>query len=121
MSNPVRIIAVVVVVAAAAAGAWLYLGGDESGDSDALVIKLGSNTNDVITGVEYAPAGTGTYSAVTLTDGKLGAGNFVDMTIAGGKTQCKYDLRFTKEDGNVAERKGVDLCAATFYHFEPDE
>jgi len=120
MGNPIRLVAVVVIVAAVAVGAWLYLGAGGSEDSDAMVIKLGSNTNDVITGVEYAPAGSGTYSAVALKDGKLNPGLFVDMTIAGGKTQCKYDLRFTMEKGDVAERKAVDLCAATYYHFEPE-
>jgi len=122
MGNPIRIIIAIVILAAIGAGVYFFvLKGDSGGDSDAMVINLGSNSYDVITGVEYSPAGAGTFTAVTLKDGKLNPGSFVEMTIPGGRTQCSYDLKFTMEDGTVAERNGVDLCAQTYYHFESAE
>jgi hypothetical protein len=47
-------------------------------------------------------------------DGVLPSGNQVDVTIADGRTQCVYDLKFVMDDGQ--EITGTqDLCeGATF-------
>ena len=37
------------------------------------------------------------------------------MTIADGRTQCEYDLRFVFEDGDVVEDGGIDLCETGSY------
>ncbi len=116
-----RIIIVLVVVVLAGGGYYYYSSqGDAPGASSAgeLKIKLGNNVYSNITALEFSPAGTATYVASGLPEGGLGAGNFHDLVIAGGSEQCRYDLRFTLEDGTKADRMNVDLCAATFYHFE---
>jgi len=119
MSNPVRIVALVVVVAAVGFGAYTYLGKNAADDGPAnLVIQLGNNSYDTLTGLEVSPASAGTYTKVDLTGGELTAGSFYELVLPGGAAQCKYDLRFAKADGKSYDRNGVDLCAATFYHFE---
>ncbi len=117
MSNPVRMAAIAVVVVAAGYGAYAFLGNKGGSDADALVIQLGNNSYDTLTGLEISSASANSYTPVNLTDGKLTAGQFYELTIAGGASQCKYDLRFTKEGGEVQNRNGVDLCAQTYYHF----
>ena len=122
MGNPIRILTAIVVLVAVGIGVYYFLlKGGPGGDPDAMTINFTSNSYDVITGLEYSPAGAGTFTAVALADGKLNPGLSVQTTIPGGKTQCRYDLKFTTEDGTVAERNDTDLCAATYYIFEPAE
>lgn len=45
----------------------------------------------------------------------LGSGDSVQVTIADGRTQCEYDLRFVFDDGDVVERGAVDLCETGSY------
>ena len=45
----------------------------------------------------------------------LSAGDAVDISIADGRSQCEYDLRFVFEDGDVVERAAVDLCKTGSY------
>lgn len=82
-----------------------------------LTIALGNNSWDDLAGLEASPAGRDAYVAVSLGDGPLSAGNFTDLLLVDGRAVCVYDLRFTKSDGRVAERPGVDLCAQSYYHF----
>lgn len=82
-----------------------------------LTINFGNNLWDPIKAVEISPAGAGTWSAIPLANDTLGAGEFVEVPIAGGDTVCTFDLRFTKADDTVQERPGVNLCEETYYHF----
>lgn len=43
-------------------------------------------------------------------DKYLPAGNEVDVTIADGREQCVYDMRFVFEDDSDYVENGVDLC-----------
>jgi len=116
-----RLVLALIVIALAGGGYYYYSGRAESPDTaaaDELKINLGNNVYSTITGLEYSPAGSDTYVAAGLPEGGLGAGDFHDLVIAGGAAQCRYDLRFTLEDDTKADRMNVDLCAATFYHFE---
>lgn len=45
----------------------------------------------------------------------LSSGDEVEVTIADGRSQCEYDLRFVFEDGDVVERGAVDLCETGSY------
>lgn len=45
----------------------------------------------------------------------LESGYTVEITIADGRTQCEYDLRFVFEDGDVLERAAVNLCETNRY------
>ena len=47
----------------------------------------------------------------------LPSGNAVDVTIADGRTQCVYDLRFVFADGEVLE-DSADLCEMGSYTIE---
>jgi len=93
--------------------------GDESENSAATMeINFGNNSWDTISTVEFTPAGTSTYAALALPEGGMKGGDFVIGAFVDGATICTYDLRFTKENGDVLDRKDVNLCDATFYHFE---
>jgi len=120
--NTTRSIAIVVILAALGAGAYIYTsgGGSDSTAATGMEINFGNNSYDALAKIEISPAGQGSYMALALQEGNLGAGNFSKNMIENGNTVCKYDLKFTKENGDVADRMGVDLCAATFYHFEDD-
>ena len=45
----------------------------------------------------------------------LPSGESANVTIADGREQCEYDLRFVFDDGDVVERGGVDLCETGSY------
>lgn len=120
MKNYLKVTMIAFVVAALAIGGCGGASDEVKTASDALVIQLGNNAWETLVGVEFSPASAETYQAVPLPDGKLDAGDFYEWTIVGGAEQCRYDLRFALEGGTVTERKDVDLCAASFYHFEPD-
>ncbi|GEM_PF-1890452 len=122
----IRNIAIAVVLILGAVVAYMYLGpqnssqpdGDDAIGSASMEINFGNNFWKPISAVELSPAGTDAYVAIPLPDGSLGAGDFVKHAIPDGSTVCKYDLRFTRDSGDIEQRMGVDLCSATYYHFE---
>jgi len=107
-----RHILVGTILSAVTASGLLLPTASRAGDD--LTINLGNNTWVSLTQVAYAPAGSGEFTPA-LSD-PLGSGDFVDMMIAGGGSQCHYDLRITNEKGEVSEQPDVDLCAAAYYH-----
>lgn len=121
----IRNLAMVLILATVAVGGYVFYQQSASGVStssapDAMTIQFGNNSWDALASIELSAAGQDSYSAVPLTDGELGAGSFYAHDILDGRTNCTYDIRVTKLDGSVSLRPGVDLCAATFYHFEDD-
>lgn len=82
-----------------------------------LVIQFANNTWADVTKVEYAVAGSDAWTAAALPADLLKSGEFFELTLPEGDTQCSFDLRLTKEDGSLHDRPAVDFCAATYYHF----
>jgi hypothetical protein len=82
-----------------------------------LVIQFANNTWVNVTLVEYALPGSGAWTAAALPEGLLKSGEFFELKLPEGDTQCTFDLRLTKDDGSVHDRPAVDFCAATYYHF----
>ncbi len=119
--NVKSIIGVIVLIVIVGGGYYWYQGNssDSSAASD-LEINFGNNSWDALKSIELSAAGQNTFQAIPLENSTLGAGEFFKYAIPDGQTVCKYDLRITKEGGEVSDRPNVDLCSATFYHFEED-
>ncbi|MCB1589033.1 MAG: hypothetical protein KDI56_09030 [Xanthomonadales bacterium] len=62
-----------------------------------------------------SPVGVHSWEEDILGQGILESGDAGRVTIADGRTQCEYDLRFVFEDGDVIERGDVDLCETESY------
>ena len=45
----------------------------------------------------------------------LAAGAATKVTIADGRTQCNYDMKFVFSDDSMLERDGVNLCDTGSY------
>lgn len=121
MSSALKTILALVVLVIIGGGAYYYWSQGDAMDqtsTDAMTIQFGNNSYDALKSVEISPAGTEAYVAIPLTDGTLGAGEFYAHAITDGATICTYDLRATKENGQTANFKGVNLCDQPFYHFE---
>jgi len=64
-----------------------------------------------------SPVDVGEWEEDVFGTGVLPSGNSVDVTIADGRTQCSYDLRFVFDDGDVIE-DSADLCEMGSYTIE---
>jgi len=64
-----------------------------------------------------SPVDVGAWEEDVFGAGVLPSGNAVDVTIADGRTQCVYDLRFVFADGEVLE-DSADLCETGSYTIE---
>lgn len=64
-----------------------------------------------------SPVDVGDWEEDVFGTGVLPSGNSVEVTIADGRTQCSYDLRFVFDDGDVIE-DSADLCEMGSYTIE---
>ena len=57
-----------------------------------------------------APAALAAPGVSSTKPADLPAGNYVEITIADGREQCVYDMKFVMEDDTEFVESGVDLC-----------
>ena len=57
-----------------------------------------------------SPADVNEWEEDVLGTDIMGAGTSTTVTIADGRTQCVYDMRFVMESGQELEDYGIDLC-----------
>jgi len=57
-----------------------------------------------------SPADVGNWEEDVFGDNYLPAGNQVNVTIADGREQCTYDLKFLLEDDSEFVESGINLC-----------
>ena len=62
-----------------------------------------------------SPSNVGDWEEDILGADILPSGDSVRITIADGRTQCEYDLRYVFEDGDVVDDAGIDLCDTGSY------
>ena len=75
-----------------------------------LVITINNTSSMALAQFFTSPADVGEWEEDVFGDGILPSGNTVDVTIADGRTQCVYDLKFVMESGQ--EIVGTqDMCA----------
>jgi hypothetical protein len=62
-----------------------------------------------------SPSEVDDWEEDVLGDDILRAGRSLRITIADGRTQCVYDVRFVFDDGDEVEDHGIDLCETGSY------
>ncbi|NZD50795.1 hypothetical protein [Rhizobium leguminosarum] len=82
-----------------------------------LTFKLTNGTNSVLTRFYSSPTGVDEWEEDVFGENVLDPGETMDITIADGRTVCKYDIRFEFEEGsNLATTEdSQDLCAMGSY------
>ncbi|WP_374604800.1 hypothetical protein [Arenimonas sp.] len=75
-----------------------------------LDFTLTNDTESVLAEFYASPADVGEWEEDILGDDVLGSGESVEITIADGRTQCEYDLRFVFDDGSETIVQAEDIC-----------
>ncbi|TBA91270.1 hypothetical protein [Rhizobium ruizarguesonis] len=88
-----------------------------SSHAEDLSFKLTNGTNSVLARFYSSPTGVDEWEEDVFGDDVLNPGESMDITIADGRTVCKYDMRFEFEEGsNLATTEDTqDLCAMSSY------
>lgn len=81
-----------------------------SAAAEDLDFELGNATSGVITEFYASPADVDEWEEDILGADVLGAGESVSITIADGRTQCEYDMKFVFDDGSETTVDGENLC-----------
>jgi hypothetical protein len=79
-----------------------------------LVFTLSNNTSADLQEFYTSPADVNNWEEDVLGTDMLGAGSSAQVTIADGRTQCNYDMRFVFTDGSELEDT-ADLCETGSY------
>jgi len=80
-----------------------------------LEFELSNDTSGVITEFYASPSDVGDWEEDILGADVLGAGESVTITIADGRTQCEYDMKFVFDDGSETTVAAEDLCETGSY------
>lgn len=82
-----------------------------------LVFTLKNGTSGVMTYFHASPAGVNDWEEDILGSDVLASGDSVEVTIADGRSQCRYDMRFEfDEDSNLDVTEDTqDLCRLGSY------
>jgi hypothetical protein len=75
-----------------------------------LTFKLTNASSYNVKSFFTSPTDVDKWEEDVFGDNYLPAGNEVDVTIADGREQCVYDMRFVFEDDSDYVEKAVDLC-----------
>lgn len=79
-----------------------------------LTFSLVNETNLDLVRFYTSPSDADDWEEDVFGDSVLTGGSAVDITIADGREQCTYDMRFEMEDGQVLE-DSTDLCELGSY------
>lgn len=85
--------------------------------ADDLVFMLDNQSSYAIIEFYASPTDVGNWEQDILGSSILPSGASVRVTIADGRSQCEYDLRFVFEDGDTME-DAADLCETGSYTVE---
>ncbi|MBY2921449.1 hypothetical protein HF259_08360 [Rhizobium leguminosarum] len=88
-----------------------------SSHAEDLTFKLINGTNSVLTRFYSSPTGVDDWEEDVFGENVLDPDETMDITIADGRTVCKYDMRFEFEEGSDLEttEDTQDLCAMGSY------
>lgn len=75
-----------------------------------LVFTLTNSSSYALKSFFTSPADIESWEEDVFGENYLPAGNYVSITIADGRTQCVYDMKFIMEDDSEYVEKSVDLC-----------
>lgn len=80
-----------------------------------LELTLNNRSSYVVVEFYASPSDVGDWEEDILGADVLGSDESIEITIADGRTQCAYDLRFVFDDGDVLDKGSVDLCETGSY------
>jgi hypothetical protein len=80
-----------------------------------LELTLNNRSSFVVVEFYASPSDVGDWEEDILGADVLGSGESIQITVADGRTQCDYDLRFVFDDGDVVDKGSVDLCKTGSY------
>jgi hypothetical protein len=82
-----------------------------------LKFQLTNGTNSVLTRFYSTPTGVDNWEEDVFGENVLDPGESVNITIADGRTVCKYDMRFEFEEGSDLDttEDTQDLCELGSY------
>ncbi|WP_181704407.1 hypothetical protein [Chthonobacter albigriseus] len=80
-----------------------------------LVFLLDNQTSGGVREFYTSPVDVNNWEADVLGVDVLAAGESVRVTIADGRSQCEYDMKFIYEDGTEQVQPGVNLCETGSY------
>lgn len=75
-----------------------------------LTFTLTNTSSYAVKAFFTSPSDVDQWEEDVFGDGYLPSGNQVPITIADGREQCVYDLKFVLEDDSEFIEKGLDLC-----------
>ena len=76
-----------------------------------LTFELTNNSSYTITNFYTSPASTDDWEEDVFGEGVFPAGNTVSITIADGRDQCNYDMKFVPEGAAEFVVEAIDLCS----------
>ncbi|MBB4291093.1 hypothetical protein GGE16_003152 [Rhizobium leguminosarum] len=86
-------------------------------NAEDLKFKLTNGTDSVLTRFYSSPTGVANWEEDVFGEDVLDPGESVNITIADGRTVCKYDMRFEFEEGSdlATTDDTQDLCELGSY------
>lgn len=85
-----------------------------------LTFDLINNSSRDLHVFQTSPSGVEAWEDDVLGSNVVPAGATVSITIADGRDDCVYDMRFELEDGTELEDYDVDLCALGSYELHDE-
>jgi hypothetical protein len=86
------------------------LAGSGLAQAQDLSFTLTNDSSQAVINFYTSPADVGDWEEDVLGVDVMDAGTSATVTIADGRTQCVYDVRFVMESGQELEDYGIDLC-----------
>ncbi|MBZ8133624.1 hypothetical protein [Afifella sp. IM 167] len=83
--------------------------------ADDIVFMLHNKSSYAITGFFASPPDVDSWEDNIL-ESDLKSGTSIRVTIADGRSGCRYDLRFVFEDDDAVEEKAINLCEVEDYN-----
>jgi hypothetical protein len=80
-----------------------------------LVFQLTNSSSWAVKSFYTSPADVDNWEEDVFGENYLPAGNYVSITIADGREQCVYDMKFVLEDDSEFIESGIDLCSLGEY------
>ena len=86
-----------------------------SAAAEDLVFMLDNQSSGAVQEFYASPSNVNSWEEDILGVDILAAGEASRITIADGRSQCEYDLRFVFDDGTVLDEPAINLCDTGSY------
>jgi hypothetical protein len=114
-ANRLRSIAAGLAVTAATLVAGIGAASACNQGSDVCSFRLINNTGVELHSFWASPPNVNSWENDILGDRTLGAGRAININMTDGRSACVYDFKFRFADGDVVERRRIDICRLSRY------